>query len=158
MRTNSDGRSLEILMVEDGLTSARVTMAALKRGRIDHRMTWLRDGNDALEFLCRQGRFTQAPRPDLILLDLGLPGRDGREVLLEIKSDDDLCQIPLVVLTASTDETDRLRCEELSVEAYLTKPVDLNKFLWLIRRLKRYWRDSMLLTTVNALDYSDRWD
>jgi len=152
VKMSCDARQLEVLMVEDSLTFARVTMGALKKGEIDHRMTWLRDGNDALEFLYRTGRFAHAPRPDLILLDLSLPGLDGRELLVEIKSDGDMRQIPLVVMTASTDETDRLRCEELAVDAYLTKPVDLDKFLWLIRRLRRFWRDATLLSTVNAID------
>lgn len=154
MRTNSDGRPLEVLMVEDSLTFARATIGALRKGHLDHRMTWLSDGNEALEFLCRQGRFALAPRPDLILLDLGLPGRDGREVLVEVKTDEDLCQIPVVVLTASTDETDRLKCEELSVEAYLTKPVNFDKFVGLIRGFRKYWRDTTLLTTVNAIEYA----
>ena len=94
---------MEILLVEDSLTSARLTMGTLKKGAFEHRLTWLSDGNDAVEFLFRRGKYAQAPRPDLILLDLGLPGKDGREVLTEIRACDELNGIPVVVMTASTD-------------------------------------------------------
>ena len=99
MRDNTIGRPMEILMVEDSLMFARVTMAALKGGNVKHRMTWLTDGVSASDFLFRRGRFKRAPRPDLLLLDLCLPKKDGRELLAEIKSDDDLRSIPVVVMT-----------------------------------------------------------
>ena len=100
------GRPMEILLVEDSLTAARLAIGALKKAPVPHRLTWLTDGEEAAEFVYRRGRFTRAPRPDLILLDLTLPKKDGRELLAEIKSDEDLQTIPVVVLTSSTDEED----------------------------------------------------
>ena len=95
----------------------------------------------------RAGRFARAPRPDLILLDLTLPKKDGRDFLAEIKSDEDLRTIPVVVLTSSTDEEDVAQTQVLEVESYMTKPVDIEKFLKLIRDLARYWRADMILPT-----------
>ena len=139
---------MEILLVEDSLTSARVTIGALKRGGVQHRLTWLTDGAEAIEFLDRRGKFARAPRPDLILLDLELPGRDGREVLAEIKNDDSLQTIPVVVLTSSTTEEDVETTRRLEVEGYMTKPVDLEKFLTLVRHLERFWHADMILPTL----------
>ena len=101
------GRPMEILMVEDSLTAARLTMGALTKGQIQHRMTWLKSGEDALEFLRKEGRYARAPRPDLILLDLGLPGISGKDVLAATKADVSLQEIPVVILTASTAPEDR---------------------------------------------------
>ena len=145
MKSEAVGRPMEILLIEDSVTSARFTMGALRKGQIQHRLTWLRDGEDALEFLHRRGKFVRAPRPDLILLDLGLPKKDGREVLAEIKQDEDLKKIPVVILTASTAAEDMLISERLQVEGYLTKPVDLEKFLWLVKELKGYWLQGVIL-------------
>src|SRR3990172_10858989 len=139
------GSPMEILMVEDSLTFARITMGALRQGQIHHRFTWLTDGEEALEFLHRRGKYARAPRPDLVLLDLGLPKIDGRDVLADIRSDDDLRTIPVVVMTASTSGEDRIESERLEVEAYLTKPVDLRKFLALVKDLKNYWREDVAL-------------
>ena len=138
-------RPMEILLVEDSLTSARVTMCGLGRSEIQHRLTWLKDGEEALDFLFRRKRFVRAPRPDVILLDLGLPNRDGREVLAEIKADGNLCSIPVVVLTASTDEADAVNCEWLGVESFMTKPVDLDRFSLLVRELSHCWQDDMIV-------------
>ena len=148
MSSETVGRPMEILFVEDSLTSARLTMGALKKGDIQHRLTWLTNGEDALEFLYQNGKFSRAPRPDLILLDLGLPGRDGRDVLKEIKSNPDLKQIPVVILTASTNPEDIAASEELEVEQYMTKPVDLEKFLWLVKELKDFWMAGVILPSV----------
>ena len=145
---NSVGRPMEILLIEDSLTAARVTMGALRNGQIKHRLTWLSDGNEALEFLFRRGKFVRAPRPDLVLLDLGLPVRDGREVLAKIRGEEDLRSIPVVVMPASTDEHDLAASEQLAVECYLTKPVDLAKFLFVIGELRRFWHADMILPTV----------
>lgn len=139
---------MEILLVEDSLSSARLTMGALRKGGVQHRLSWLRDGQQALDFLYREGRFARAPRPDLILLDLGLPVKDGREVLAEIKDDLDLKGIPVVVMTASTDPVDIEKSELLQVESYLTKPVDMPKFLHVVRELSRFWHEDMILPTV----------
>ena len=146
--SNAVGRPMEILLVEDSLVSARLAIGALRKGAIQHRLTWLTDGADALEFVHRHGKYIRAPRPDLILLDLELPGLDGRELLTEIKSDDDLRTIPVVILTASTSSEDMSQSERLEVEAYMTKPVDLEKFLRLVRDLSRFWHADMILPTA----------
>lgn len=140
---------MEILLVEDSLSAARLTIGALKRGNILHRLTWLSDGEEALEFLHRRGKFSVAPHPDLILLDLSLPKKDGREVLQEIKQDEHLKSIPVVILTASTDQEDINATEKLEVESYLTKPVDLPKFLRIVEELSRFWRDDMIVPTAH---------
>ena len=140
---------MEILLVEDSLTSARLTMGALKKGAFEHRLTWLSDGNDAVEFLFRRGKYAQAPRPDLILLDLGLRGKDGREVLTEIRACEELNGIPVVVMTASTDQVDIARAQQLQVESYLVKPVDLAKFLHLVKTLKRFWLNEEVILPIS---------
>ena len=145
MGQNTVGRPMEILLVEDSLTSARLTMGGLKNGHVPHRLTWVTNGEDALEFVRQTGKFSRAPRPDLILLDLGLPKKDGREVLQEIKADPALSDIPVVVMTASTDQEDRLASERLQVEAYITKPVNFEKFLELVTKLSRFWRADMIV-------------
>ncbi len=150
MQRETVGRPMEILLVEDSVPQARLTMGVLKQGHFEHRLTWLRDGIEAMDFLKQSGKFSRAPRPDLILLDLGLPLKDGREVLTETKADDSLKVIPVVVMTASTDETDRIESENLSVQAYLQKPVDLGKFLELVKELKRYWKADMILPAPPA--------
>ena len=142
------GRPMDILLVEDSPVSARLTMGALRQGNVQHRMTWLTDGQEALGFVHQTGRFAKAPRPDLILLDLGLPGRDGREVLAELKADDGYQRIPVVVLTASTAAEDVDAAEKLSIEGYMTKPVDMDQFLNLIRELKNFWHAEVILPTA----------
>ena len=139
------GRPMEILLVEDNRADARLAIEALKDGRVKHRLTLVWDGYEAMEFLHQQGPFTQAPHPDLILLDLELPRKDGREVLAEIKADYELKNIPVVILTASEAHEDILRSELLHVEGYMTKPVDLEKFIALVKRLKKYWHEDVIL-------------
>jgi len=145
MSGNLIGRPMEILLVEDSLTSATFTMGALKKGQVQHRLTWLPDGEEALEFLYRRGKFARAPRPDLVLLDLEMPKKNGREVLTVIRGDEELKGIPVVIMTSSTAEEDIAATEQLQVEGYLTKPVDLDKFLNLVRELKRFWHADMVL-------------
>jgi CheY-like chemotaxis protein len=139
------GRPMEILLVEDGLMDARVTIEALRSGGIQHRLTLIRDGEEALSFLHQIGRFARAPRPDLILLDLMLPKKSGVEVLTQLRGDTNLRSIPVVVLTASDAEEDKTRCEELQVDSYIPKPVNLEKFLEVVRQLKRFWLDDVIL-------------
>lgn len=139
------GRPMEILLVEDNLVQANLTIGALQNGNIAHRLTYVRDGAEAIEFLRQQGRFVRAPRPDLILLDLRLPKKDGLEVLGEIKEIDHLQSAPIVVMTASDDQEDKRQCEFLNVAGYITKPLNLPKFLSLVQRLKRFWRDDVIL-------------
>jgi chemotaxis family two-component system response regulator Rcp1 len=143
------GRPMEILLVEDGLMDARVTIEALKEGHVQHRLTLVRDGDEAMEFLRQDGRFARAPRPDLILLDLMLPKRSGLDVLAELRSDYALHEIPVVVLTASEDVDDEARCELLDVNSYIQKPVNLEKFLAVIKELKRCWRADVILPAVD---------
>jgi CheY-like chemotaxis protein len=145
MKGDTVGRPMEILMVEDTLVFAQITMTALKNGGIQHRLTWVTDGDDAIEFLLRQGKFKRAPRPDLVLLDLGLPKTEGRAVLARIRQEDELQNLPVVVMTASTDDEDLADCERLGVQGYLTKPVDLDKFLQVIKDLKSLWHEEMIL-------------
>ncbi|MHB8972179.1 MAG: response regulator [Pirellulaceae bacterium] len=142
------GRPMEILLVEDGLVDARLTIGALQHGGFRHRLTLVRDGQEALEFVYRQGRFAQAPRPDLILLDLMLPKRSGLEVLSEVKSHEGLKDIPVVVMTASGAKEDRLQCDSLKVDGYIIKPVNMDKFLDLVRTLKKFWLDDVILPSV----------
>ena len=148
MRHDTVGRPMEILLVEDNWDDARLAYEFLKDGNIHHRLTWLWDGDEALEFLHRRGKYGRVPSPDLILLDLGLPRVDGREVLSEVKEDEILREIPVVVMTASKDHEDHLRSEQLEVDGYITKPVDLEKFLGLVRDLRRFWHADLILPAV----------
>jgi CheY-like chemotaxis protein len=136
---------MEVLLVEDGLMDARVTIQALRSGKVQHRLTLVRDGEEAMQFLRQEGRFARAPRPDLILLDLMLPKESGLDVLSEIRADFALHEIPVVVLTASEDQEDETRCAMLEVNSYIQKPVNLDKFLTVIKELKRCWRDDVIL-------------
>ncbi|NLX55190.1 MAG: response regulator [Planctomycetaceae bacterium] len=142
------GRPMEILLVEDGLVDARLVIGALEQGGFRHRLTLVRDGEEALEFIFQRGKFARAPRPDLILLDLMLPGKSGLDVLNEVKSFEDLREIPVVVMTASVAEEDRLQCDSLKVDGYIIKPFNLEKFLDLVRTLKKYWLDDVILPAV----------
>lgn len=145
MQRDTIGRPMEILLVEDGLVDARMTIAALQKSGLKHRLTLVRDGVEALNFLHREGIFSHAPRPDLILLDLHLPKKDGREVLGEIKADLDLKNIPVVILTASDDPSDKTQSDLLHVDSYMTKPVDFDQFLTVIRKLRKYWMADIVL-------------
>lgn len=148
MKSETVGRPMEILLVEDDLLQARLAIEALKRGQVQHRMTLVRDGEEALDFLRRQGVFARAPSPDLILLDLRLPKVDGLDVLQAVKADDALQQIPVVIMTSSQEEEDRLRCQMLSIEAYMIKPVRLSEFLAVVKELKRFWHEDVILPGV----------
>lgn len=139
------GRPMEILLVEDGLVDARLTIESLRRGEIQHRLTLVRDGAEAIEFLLRKGMFARAPRPDLILLDLMLPKTSGIEVLTRIREKGDLQSIPVVVLSATDTEEAKAQCQRLHVDSYITKPVNLQKFLAVVRQLKRFWLDDVIL-------------
>src|SRR5690242_15764152 len=123
----SNERAVEILLVEDNEADVRLTIEALKEGKVRNRLAVARDGVEALEFLRRQGKHQNAARPDLILLDLNLPKKDGREVLAEIKDSEDLKRIPVVVLTTSKAEEDILKTYNLHANCYITKPVDLEQ-------------------------------
>ena len=139
MTDSTRASPVEILLVEDNPGDVRLTKEALKEGKVYSNLHWAKDGVEALEFLRRRGKFSDAPRPDIILLDLNLPKKDGREVLSEIKSDDDLKRIPVVILTTSKAEEDVLRSYQLHANCYVTKPVDLEKFIVVIQSIDRFW-------------------
>jgi chemotaxis family two-component system response regulator Rcp1 len=130
---------IDILLVEDNPGDVRLTREALKEGKVYNNLHWAKDGVEALEFLRREGIYASAPRPDIILLDLNLPKKDGREVLSVIKNDDKLKHIPVVVLTTSKAEEDVLRSYELHANCYVTKPVDLEKFIVVVQSIDRFW-------------------
>jgi chemotaxis family two-component system response regulator Rcp1 len=130
---------IEILLVEDNPGDVRLTKEALKVGKVYSNLHTVKDGVEAMEFLRRQGRFKGVPRPDIILLDLNLPRKDGREVLEEIKSDDEFKRIPVVVLTTSKAEEDVLRTYNLHANCYVTKPVDLEKFMVVVKTIDSFW-------------------
>lgn len=133
------GRPIEILLVEDSPSDTDLTLEALKDFKVRNHVSVVEDGVQALEFLRRQSPFTDVPRPDLIMLDLNLPRKDGREVLAEIKVDENLRTIPIVVLTTSRAEQDILRAYQLSANCYITKPVDFNQFLEVVRSIENFW-------------------
>jgi chemotaxis family two-component system response regulator Rcp1 len=135
----SNTRSIEILLVEDNPGDARLTLEAMREAKMSNRIHVVEDGVEAMEFLRRQGRFGDAPRPDLILLDLNLPRKDGREVLAEVKADPDLKRIPVVVLTTSRAEEDVLRAYDLHANCYVTKPVDLEQFMKIVALIDEFW-------------------
>ncbi len=133
------GIPIEILLVEDSPDDADLTIDALRDGRVRNHVTWVEDGVEAMAFLRREGRHAVAPRPDLILLDLKLPRKDGMEVLAEIKQDPDLRRIPVVVLTSSDDEKDLMAAYNLYVNCYITKPVDLDQFIRAVKSIEQFW-------------------
>ena len=133
------GRPVDILMVEDNPGDVRLAIEAFKEGKILHRLFSVEDGVLAMEFLRRGKGFEDAPRPDLILLDLNLPRKDGREVLGEVKGDPTLRDIPVVVLTTSKADEDVARAYSLHANCYITKPVDLDLFLGAIRAIETFW-------------------
>jgi CheY-like chemotaxis protein len=130
---------IEILLVEDNPADVRLTTEALKEEKIYNNLHVVTDGVEAIAFLRREGKYAKAVRPDLILLDLNLPKKDGREVLKEIKGDDNLKAIPVVVLTVSQSEEDILKSYNLHANCYITKPVDLNQFIKVIRSVQEFW-------------------
>jgi two-component system, chemotaxis family, response regulator Rcp1 len=134
-----DGEAIEILLVEDNAGDARLAMEALREAKVHNRLSWVTDGVEALAFLRREGQYAGAARPDLILLDLNLPRKDGREVLAVIKADDKLRRIPVVILTTSQAEEDILKAYHLNANCYISKPVDLDQFMKVIRTIKEFW-------------------
>ena len=136
---NSEGRPIEILLVEDSPSDTDLTLEALKDFKVRNHVSVVEDGVLAMQFLHRQGPYAQAPRPDLIMLDLNLPRKDGREVLAVIKADDDLKTIPVVVLTTSRADQDIQRAYQLNANCYITKPVDFNQFLEVVRSIEAFW-------------------
>jgi len=133
------GKPIEILLVEDEPGDAYLTAEALKSAKILNRVHLVEDGAEAMAFLKREGSYADSPRPDLILLDLNLPRKDGRQVLAEIKNDPSLSAIPVVVLTTSSADEDVLRSYSLHANCYITKPVDLDQFMQVVRATQEFW-------------------
>ena len=145
MSSDAIGRPMEILLVEDDLEDAGLTMEALNKENIQCRVSLVRDGEEAMEFVRLQGRYARAPRPDIILLDMNLPRLNGREVLALLKKDQSLDRIPVVVLTASHEHQEILQSENLHVESFLTKPVDLEAFIAVVRSLRKFLLEDVIL-------------
>jgi two-component system, chemotaxis family, response regulator Rcp1 len=143
------GRPMEILLVEDNLEDAGLTIQALREGEVECRVSLVRDGEEATDFLQRRGIYAKAPRPDLILLDLHLPKKDGREVLAEVRADPHLEGMPVVVLTASHVHEEILKSEKLEVDSYMIKPVNLAQFIGVVRKLRRFWLDEVILPPLD---------
>ena len=139
MKSDKLRRAVEILLVEDNPADVRLTVEAFKEGTVRHKLSIARDGVEALDVLFRRGIHIQAVRPDIILLDLNLPRKDGREVLQSIKADQTLRRIPVVVLTTSSAEEDILRSYDLHVNCYITKPVDMERFIEVVRAIENFW-------------------
>jgi|ERR1035441_1626243 chemotaxis family two-component system response regulator Rcp1 len=139
MTTEMQARPVELLLVEDSPGDVRLTIEALKEGRVINNLTVVHDGEEAIALLRRQGQYANAARPDLILLDLNLPRMGGLEVLAEIKVDPELQQIPVVVLTTSQSEQDVLHTYELHANCYIVKPVDLDQFISVVQSIKSFW-------------------
>lgn len=132
-------REVEILLVEDNPGDVLLTQEALKDGKVSNNLYWVKDGVDAINFLTRKAPFTDVVQPDVIFLDLNLPRKGGHEVLAFIKSDPLLKRIPVIILTSSKAESDVLLSYDTYANCYITKPVDLDKFLSVIRSLDSFW-------------------
>jgi len=132
-------KSIEILLVEDNPGDADLAREALENSKVRNNLHVVGDGEAAMAFLRRHGKYAAAPRPDLVLLDLNLPKKDGREVLAEVKADDVLKRIPVVILTTSKAEEDILKTYNLHANCYITKPIDLNQFIKVVHAIEDFW-------------------
>ena len=148
MTDEAIGSPINILLVEDNAGDVRLTQEALKEGKVRNKLHVVRDGVEALAFLRKEGQHADAPRADIILLDLNLPKKDGREVLAEIKEDPDLRRIPVVILTISQAEEDILKSYNLHANCYVTKPVGLEQFMTVVRSVEDFWLTLVKLPTM----------
>jgi len=144
-------RPIEIMLVEDNPADVRLTRETLKEGKVRNHLHVVSDGVEALAWLRREGKFTDAARPDVILLDLNLPKKDGREVLAEIKGDRDLGRIPVIVLTISQAEQDILAAYDLRANCFISKPIDLDEFIKVVRSIEDFWLTIVKLPGGNGL-------
>jgi CheY-like chemotaxis protein len=133
------GKSVDILLVEDNPGDVRLAKEALKECKIDNTVYVVQDGIEAMAFLRKEGQHEKAPRPDLILLDLNLPRKSGREVLAEVKTDPELKRIPIVIMTVSRDEEDVLKAYNLHANCYITKPIDFGQFIRITQSIEDFW-------------------
>jgi CheY-like chemotaxis protein len=146
---NENGTPVEVLLVEDNPGDVRLTREALKEGKVRNNLSVVGDGVEALAFLHREGNYSSAPRPDIILLDLNLPRKDGRQVLAEVKADPELRRIPVVVLTTSKAEEDILKTYELHANCFITKPVDFEHFIKVVQSIESFWLTIVQLPGAN---------
>jgi chemotaxis family two-component system response regulator Rcp1 len=139
MKQQDNSKVVDILLVEDNEGDARLAIEAMRDSKIRNTLHHVSDGEEAMAFLRKEGRYAKAPRPDLVLLDLNLPKKDGRQVLAEIKNDDALKRIPVVILTVSSAEEDILKSYNLHANCYITKPIDLSQFMKVVRSVEDFW-------------------
>ena len=139
MTTEQNGKRIELLLCEDNIGDQRLAIEAFKDSKLCHRVHIAGDGIEALEFLHKEGKYANAPTPDLILLDLNMPRKDGREVLAEIKRDEKLMCIPVVILTTSQEEADVIKTYNLYANCYITKPIDLDQFFKIMKFIEDFW-------------------
>jgi CheY-like chemotaxis protein len=145
MQTSKNVRPVQILLVEDNPGDVGLTIEALKEAKVLNKLTVVKDGIEALSLLRRQRQHAHAARPDLILLDLNLPKKDGREVLAEIKADDNLKRIPVIILTTSQNEQDVVKSYNLHANCYITKPLDLDQFIKVVKSIEDFWLGIVVL-------------
>ena len=139
MKQQDNIKVIDILLVDDSEGDARLSLEAMRDSKIRNKMHHVVDGEEAMAFLRKEGKYSKVPRPDLILLDLNLPKKDGREVLAEIKNDDELKRIPVVVLTVSSTEEDILKSYNLHANCFITKPLDLSQFMKVVQSVEDFW-------------------
>jgi chemotaxis family two-component system response regulator Rcp1 len=139
MKQQDNSKVVDILLVEDNEGDARLAIEAMRDSKIRNTLHHVSDGEEAMAFLRKEGKYAKAPRPDLVLLDLNLPKKDGRQVLAEIKNDDALKRIPVVILTVSSAEEDILKSYNLHANCYITKPIDLSQFMKVVRSVEDFW-------------------
>ena len=147
MNENERGRPINILLVEDNPGDIRLTEEAFREGKIRNKLFVVEDGMEAISFLKCEGKYSSVPRPDLILLDLNMPKMDGRQVLSEIKSDENLKRIPVVILTTSKAEEDILKTYDHHANCYITKPVDMEQFIHVVHYIEDFWFTIVRLPT-----------
>lgn len=140
-------RPIEMLLIEDNPGDARLAIEALKDAKVHNNLHWVQDGVEAMDFLRRKGNYSDAPRPDVILLDLNLPKKDGREVLADVKADEDLRRIPVVILTISDAEEDVIKTYNLHANCYIRKPIDLDQFVAVVKAIEDFWLTIVKLPT-----------
>ena len=145
MTTNNRSKIIDILLIEDSSTDVLMIREALSEGKLLNKIHVAEDGVEALDFLHKRGKFASSPRPNLILLDLNLPRKNGREVLAEIKTDKDLKRIPVVVLTTSSTKEDILRSYDLHVNCYVVKPVEFDSFVKAVQSIQHFWSSTVSL-------------
>ncbi|MEO0082331.1 MAG: response regulator [candidate division WOR-3 bacterium] len=145
MDNRRNGRPIEILLVEDNAGDVRLTREALNEAKVRNNLSVVHDGVEAMSFLLRTGQYCSAPRPDIVLLDLNLPRKDGRAVLAEVKAHPDLRRIPVVILTTSKAEEDILKTYDLHANCFVTKPVDFEQFIKVIQSIENFWLEVVKL-------------